>query len=105
VAGDLLKELYMEFIGELSKLSLELKNNLRDNNFDAMAKDLHTIMGLVSNYRANHVYEIAKTMKLRLRDKNIKLITYYFLSLNEVIDESIVEIQNYFLCNPKCNNE
>lgn len=91
----LLNELYGAFIKEINKLKEDINDNLKQENLEALRKDIHNIMGLSSNYRANKVYEIARKVNLKQKESSVKYLQYYYQSLSEVIDESIEIIQNY----------
>ncbi|RFZ80562.1 hypothetical protein DS742_02460 [Lacrimispora amygdalina] len=93
---DTIKELYLVFVEELEHGKHTANMQLCFENFTELMKVVHDIKGIASSYKAQEVYEIAKSLDIKLKSQDYVSINTYVLELNDAIDQVKREILQYF---------
>lgn len=93
---NVLRELYLEFSKELIQNKDDIDNFLSSQNIEELSRVIHSLKGVSGNYKAVKLYEVSKKIDSKLKSNDYENITYYMIALNEIIEESLKVISNYF---------
>ncbi len=77
------------FIDESQKILTALKTAIETMDFDAIQMQAHSIKGSSGNLKFDELYEMAKSMELAAKDKDV---TYAYNDVFKVMADSIASI-------------
>ncbi len=97
------KEVVLEiiniFLEEYPQRMETLQTNIKERDFDQLRFNAHSLKGVVANFVAPEVQELAKTLELKGANKDIKNLDTIYNELKDKADvmvSELKELKNHF---------
>ncbi|TYQ16679.1 UNVERIFIED_CONTAM: HPt (histidine-containing phosphotransfer) domain-containing protein [Acetivibrio alkalicellulosi] len=97
VDNETMRDLYETFLEEILQERENLKSCLLQNDYTCAGKIIHNIKGISGSYKANELYEIAKNLDLKFKNKITDRSNIQINELLECIQVVCKEIKDYFV--------
>ena len=92
---ELLVPLYETFLEEIIEENDNMINAYKNNDYDELAKIIHTIKGVLGSYRVTIAYDKATQLNSLLKQKEFNKLDSLIKDLSFEISKAVKEIESY----------